>query len=324
MVSNQNIQADDYQITNDCATYNADCFGGGTYSAGADWLYWKTEETGLNYGISTDVVDDASRFTSSLERPNFKYESGYRVFGNYASQDQLWNVCLSYTHVPSNASSSYSSNTFLSFANFNFNNFPLFSSFIGVSLNSLNSHWHSSVNYVDFDVSRSFSLCDKLELMPHVGLRVLWMKQNLHISGSSIPEIGPGLLTFDSHLRSKFAGVGLEGGIKGSWEFYNGFSLVGNVGGSVLYTHFRNKGELTAGTDGAEEFTADYKESNHRGIPTFDSFIGIQYASCFYGYMTNIHLGWEQHIIYQTNDYSFSSNGSTTLQGLTLGAAVAF
>ena len=67
-----------------------------------------------------------------------------------------------------------------------------------------------------------------------------------------------------------------------------------------------------------------FKDRNYKGILIFDAFIGAQYALCVCGYAVSVHAGWEEHIIYDTNDFSRSGSGKTTLQGLTLGAVIPF
>jgi hypothetical protein len=296
----------------------------GDFSIGADWLYWKTEQTGLNFANDITIENSGANVTSRTLKPKFKYDSGYRVFCDYVTQDGLWKFCASYSHIPSDAKRNFSSGLFTEFASIINTNIPFLGLLSGTSLNSLDAKWHSTVNYFDFDVSRTFNLCSNLNIMPHIGLRVLWMHQKLSLNATSIPEIGPGLITFNSHLKGKFTGVGLEGGLKGIWQIYDGLSLVGHVGGSVLYSDFHNSGSLHAGTDDVDQFTASYRDKNYKGIPTFDSFIGLQYVTCVYGYQTNIHAGWEQHVIYQTNEFALTDSGSTTLQGLTLGAGITF
>ena len=73
------------------------------------------------------------------------------------------------------------------------------------------------------------------------------------------------------------------------------------------------------------DLAISYKHNGHsKGIPMFDAFVGLQYANTWNNFGFNIHAGWEEHIIFDTSDFSLSSSGTTTLQGLTLGASVAF
>lgn len=316
------VHADEYQ-NNYCGEFLNCGEGCGKFAVGADWLYWETEQTGLNYGLDNTVIN-GNNFPAKVIKPSFEYDNGYRVYGDYTSACGLWNLGLSYTHVPTTAKNSYSSDNFLQFASLLPSNFPLFASTFGDSLNSLQSSWKNSLNYVDLDISRTFAVCNNFEIIPHIGFRVLWMKQRMRFQGAAFPEIGPSQGTFTSQLKSRFTGVGLEGGLKGAWQVCSGLSLVGHVGGSILYSHFRNSGYIFTGVDGSNDFEVSYKESNHRGVPTFDSFIGLMYVSDVCGYLADIHVGWEQHILFQTNDFNLDGNGSTTLQGLTLGGSVAF
>lgn len=292
----------------------------GTFSVGGDWLYWKTEETQLEYGAAvTGVTGDADPVISAkVLQPNFKYDSGFRLFADYVTCDKLWKLSAIYTHVPANAKNNFSDTSMmgLSFASIFNMNFPIFSAIANAPLDSLNSKWNSDVNYFDFDVSRAYTLCDSLQVTPHIGLRGLWSTQTLRLNGTSGDD-----LAFQSKLHQSLGSIGLEGGVKAAWQLYEGLSLVGDIGGSVLYSRSRNNGSLTATTtDGSLSIL--FKNNSNKGIPMFDAFVGLQYETCLCDYTLKAVVGWEQHIIYGLNNFSLSSSGNMTLQGLTLGLGI--
>lgn len=327
LLSMSALQADQfengYQLPVAENTYNSmyDCCE--NFTVGADYLYWKTEQTGLIVANETTVTNSGNTFTSKPIRPSFKYDSGYRIFADYTTSDSLWKYCLTFTHAPSTAKSSFSSDEFTEFATVFPVNIPLLTILSGTSLNGLDTKWKSCLNYLDFDVSRKFNVCQNLEIAPHMGVRVMWMHQRLNIDMTFVPDIGP-LVSFNSVLRSNFTAVGLEGGLKGTWKMCDDLSFIGHIGGSLLYSNFHTCGDLANVTVGATPYTNSYKNSSHRAVPTFDSFIGLQYTPCLWGYSANVHVGWEQHVLFQTNDFSLSDTGSTTLQGLTVGAGFNF
>lgn len=308
--------ADEY-----CHDYFKNCELG-TFSAGADYLYWKTEGTNLSYGTAINYIDNVPTFTTEYLRPNFQYDSGFRVFGDYQTKDDLWKLCLSFTHMPSSAKNYYfaGEEIFSQFANVNDRNFSLLLDVEDVDLNILGANYHSKVNYLDFDISSSYDFCNHLEMVPYLGLRALWMKQNMGIEGA----VQEDAFIFNSRYNSKLSGYGIKGGLKGVWRFYEGFSLVGHLGGSILYARIHTSGKLLTSNSGVVDFADSFSETSHRGIPMFDSFIGLNYDACVYGYETTFLLGWEQHIIYQAGDFSQSRHGNTTLQGLTVGGSVSF
>lgn len=297
--------------------YNQDCCYG-NFTVGGDWLYWKVSEAKLDYGAGLREV--GTNTTSKILRPAFKYDSGYRVFLNYETCDQCWNINAAYTHISTNARKNFNGTASLNFefaTLFNVNS-PLM---LALSLNplaSLNSHWDEEFNYIDLDVSRTFTCCDSLLVIPHIGIRGAWSDQSLRLRGANSS------FSFTTHLKSRFASIGLEGGVKLDWRLYDGLSLIGHVGGSILYTRFHNHGVFDLDVIGISTFDFASKDTFYRGIPMFDSFIGLNYNSCYCNYAFNVHIGWEHHVVYETNTYFATGFGNTTMQGLTLGAAVSF
>lgn len=311
-----------YQTTDCCPQ---ECGSSGSFSVGGDWLYWKTDQTQLIYGAEVNNLDVGFVRAKTLS-PKFKYHNGWRAFADYTTADKIWKFAVIYTHAPSSAKNNFDSNSMLG-ANFGtiFNmNFPIFSVIANNPFNNLNSSWSSNTNYLDILAARSFDVCQNILITPYIGFRGIWLDQKFRLSGSIDTEELD--LSFNSKLSGRCSGLGLMGGIKGGWEIFEGFSLIGNVGGSVLYTWNRNHGDLSIITDVVDEgLNISYRNNGHsRGIPMFDAFIGFKYANTWNNFGFNFHLGWEEHIIFDTSDFSLASAGNTTMQGLTLGASIGF
>lgn len=299
----------------------------GTFSIGADWLYWKSEEARLDYAsaVTTREGDGTLDINAKVLRPKFKYDNGYRIFADYTTPDRLWKISAIYSHIPSHARNDFNSGstmgmmsmTFISIFNVNF---PVLSAISEVELESINSKWKSSINYFDLDLSRCFQVCDYLEITPHIGARGLWMDQSFNLRGT-----GEGLL-FSSRLKGKLSSYGLEGGIIGTWKILERLYLIGNLGGSILYSNSHISGTLNGNIEGEfpQTIGISFRDKQHRGLPTFDAFIGLKYISCFSNHNFDIHVGWEHHIIFNTNQFSLAGSDNTTLQGLTVGGSIAF
>jgi hypothetical protein len=309
------------------------CCGLGTFSVGGDWLYWKTEETKLEYGAiikQTRTGTNTDRAAKALI-PKFEYDSGFRVFADYTTCDELWKFSAIYNYIPSKASNAFSSTNiqtdYATLLNVNFN-FPILNLIATTQYlyTSIGSDWDSTVNYFDFDTSRTFQVCSNLELIPHGGFRVLWSDQTLRLAGvaTDISTTSPLDLSFTGKLSNNISAFGLEGGLNLCWKIYRNFSLVGSVGGSVLYASVHTRGGLEILYENDTSLTPNYKEHDRYGIPMFDAFIGLVYQGCFCKFDWNVHVGWEEHIIFDTNSLSLNNSGNYTLQGLTLGAAVSF
>jgi len=305
----------------------------GSFTIGGDWLYWKTQETKLEYGASIEQTFDGLKEDrdSKILKPKFQYDSGLRIFADYSTCDTLWKFSAIYSYMPSDASDYFTatspSGNFASLLNVNFN-FPILNliSTTQYLYSSMNSKWNSTVNYFDFDASRKFQICSNLELLPHAGIRALWSNQTLHLNGtaSDVSITNPKDLSFTSKLSNNISAFGLEGGLNICWKICRNFSLIGNVGGSLLYANIHTSGQLDILYDDGTSLTPHYRDRDQYGIPMFDAFIGFEYKGCLCRVDYNIHLGWEEHTIFNTNTLSINGSGNYTLQGLTLGAALSF
>lgn len=303
--------------------------GCGTFSLGGDWLYWKTEEAKLEYGSSIEqtITGQKTERAATVLKPKFEYDSGFRVFADYTTCNDLWNFYTAYTYMPSQASNHFASTSigtnYVSLLNVNFN-LPLLNviSTTQYLYSSIDSKWNSNVNYWDFDVSRKFHLCNGFEINPYFGIRALWTHQTLRLSGAANDLLVQNDISFNSKLTSSLSSVGALGGLDISWKFCKNFSFIGHVGGAVLYANFDTKGQLNVFYNDGSSLDLHFKDPSHNGIPMFDAFFGLVYENCFCNTHWNIHVGWEEHIIFDTNALSINGSGNTTLQGLTLGAAL--
>lgn len=304
---------------------NFECCEYGTFSLGADWLYWRTEETQLNYGAEvTGDLTPALTITSTVLRPKFEYSSGFRVLTDWTTPNKCWTFNGAFTHMPAQARNNVSD---LGMSGFSFGqlfqvSFPILTAISSAMYTDLSSNWTSDINYFDLNAQRTYRVWKTLDISPYIGVRGLWICQKLKLAGTGVaPDLSA--VVFTSTLRGRIAVGGVEGGFKSSWEVLPGLSLLANVGGSLAYGYFDNTGTLNVVNDSLPA-NISYQDKPYKSLPMFDAFIGARYLVCVQGWGFDIHAGWEQHLIYETNDYSLNGSGAITMQGLTLGAGVHF
>lgn len=279
----------------------------GSFSIGADWLYWKVEQQRMAIGRQVEAVSN-NQVKLKVLKPNFEYNNGFKVFAGYTTQDQLWNTSLTIAHIPSNASVKAITNPstkeffFFQGENFDFSN----------SGSDIDMRWNASINYLDLDVERRLVFCDDLEIVPHIGIRGQWISQKVKFKSITSKIDG-------ARFNNTLHGIGLEGGCWGSWNLPLGVSLVGHFGGSLVYSTVRDT--YKSPSQGLEN-----SAPGHVSNAWIDSFVGIAYSSSFDCFSVNFHAGWEHHLIMNTNHFSPLSggDGDMTMQGLTLGASVDF
>lgn len=297
----------------------------GNFGFGGDWLYWKVAEQQLQVGAVVNFANDGDNdlsINSKVLKPKFEYKNGFRVFGNYQFPCGDWKLEACYTHMPSQAGFNHVGDP----ANITFNfislfntNFPLLNAIANNSFSSVRSRWNVDVDTFDFDLSKRFTFCGCFEIKPHLGIRGQWIKQTFMINGIDT-------IAFTSKVKGKLKGIGIEGGFWGGWNIGCGLAVVGHLGGSVAYASSNNSGTLvgTSNTLPPSMITISYSDKTHLSLPTVDSFIGLAYTTALFNTSINLHVGWEHHLIFNTNQFSISGGGDMTLQGLTAGGSISF
>lgn len=310
-------------------------FCDGTLYLGGDWLYMKVQQEGLRAG---SLVDDfpgplKKAFPHSVE-PHFKYNSGFRVNVGYEFPCDHWDLNLIYTYIPIRSDSNLAvvSNDqtpeHLQFIVPNTSNFPSFAAFGGPSgltaMTSLFTKWKGNLSYLDLDLARTLKLCNCFSIMPHIGFRSVWMNQDFLMEGSLQNPTSQG-----DFVRLKFSeklnAYGIEGGLWTGWEMGCGFSLIGHVGGSVLYSRYKVR-SITEGifeTGPGVVFIIDGHDVVNTATPTVDYAVGLEYSVSLWEVLFAARVKWEQQVFFNLNQMSVIP-GNFSAQGLTLGVELGF
>lgn len=347
----------------DCS-YNPCCppsccewsFSDGKFHVGADYLYWKTEADHLDFGSrftpgtttvrvpSTTPGSSSSSSASSLSggtaadvdatfvhriRPKFKYDSGFRVWAGYELPCDLWEIGVAYTYMPSHASTGIFSVT-PPVSGAVPTTTPTNEIIVGYerNLETTAAKWNSTFQYLDVDIARTLKFGECFRLRPHIGFRAAWGDQKYRQVSLFATSTVPGANVADfRHGKETFQGYGVEGGLWADYNIGYGISIVGHVGGSILYTKIKLK-ESTFETVGGvpppgigETFVAN--DSHHTAIPSTDIFVGLCYCDNFCDFDFNVHAGWEQHVWFDLQRLT-ANHGNLSTQGLTVGLDVGF
>jgi hypothetical protein len=318
--------AQPYSYEGDCCWYNR-------LEAGADWIYWRASQEEMDIA-ARNIVSGVSINSTPLI-PDFSYKSGYKVYLTYDLGCD-WTFYAGLTHLPSNASVSGFIDPAVAVAGggeiaLDSVSFPILLAITDTDtaqlINSVDASWDESLYYLDLDIGRSFFSCRWLELGSYFGLRGMWMKQTLDLDAVTPNFQGEAgsVAFFFLDEQEKIRGVGLQGGMNGYWRIGCGFSLIGQFGGSLLYSRMHVNGALNlVNTVGVTPTNINFKETLHKSIATVDTSILLQYATCFCGHGVELHIGWENHLFFHTNFFGLSESGNLTVEGLTLGGSLRF
>ena len=283
-----------------------------------DWLYWKATQE-KNCAILSDT-SDATNTVSSTIHPNYKFDSGFRVYLGYELPCNCWELGVSYLYMPSKASTSAVAGTSQLLATYSDGILIPQSRILTGS--EYNYNWTLNFSQLDVDLARNINFGECFSLRPHMGFRSIWFNQKLNASGV---ERG-GIIAVET-FKEKSTGYGIEGGIGADWKLGCGFSIVGHFGGSVVYSKYHINEHLIITSNPTDLVLPNEIGSDAfwTGTPTMEYFLGLKYADCLCDVCYDIHIGWEQHIIFQANRIKFyGGDGNLSMQGLTLGLNVTF
>lgn len=307
----------------------------GKVKVGAEWLYWQTQQDNMSYvGLADLSLVNEDIFSGEIVEPKYNYTSGYRINIGYELPCNCWEANVIYTYMPT-SSKKRNLETDENFSIFALSKNALVSNLVNQqSIDTFGQEWDLAINNVDVDIARTITFNECISIRPHAGFRALWYtdKQKVFATGAfEDNNLGIDPVAFTNSYaegKNKFTGYGIEAGLWGSWQIGCGFSIIGHFGGSILYSKFKVEQILTEFdvVEGVEEPNqiAAYQSHDHitTATPTVDYFIGLQFADQLCDLSFAVRLGWEQHVIFDTN--RIFGNGNLSAQGLTLGMEVGF
>lgn len=316
ILSFRSLSLGNYSNLTDCDSYFFYDAEYGSFGFGMDWLYWKAKQdhTQIEAILDTHTLMD-KEIKSSVLKPQFNYSNGVRVYTDYTTADHCWRwqACYSsFSTSKTEVDERHCTNIVFNFDSiFNIQD----QNIKNIVFENIKSKYNLDFDYLDLDFSKPFVIYKKFNIEPHLGLRGQWITKKIKIS--EIDE-----LFLISKLREKLYGFGLEGGVLGTWNIGCGFSIVGHLGGSLVYTYSGNKGSLNVIKGPSSYFS--YSDSSSVILPSIETFLGINCFQRLFHKNFNMRIGWENHVIFNVNSCFSSRQENLSLQGLTFGGSVGF
>ena len=355
----------------------------GNLGAYAEFVYFRpSEDDTFAYSVSsyetitTPVTGIGDEISSHFHRrkfdPNFK--PGYRVGVLLNLPCDQWGIDANYTYFYSKTTKNSGIASFTDafdpsavtaidpFVNngaiinlpYTLSLFTEDDSF-GTLTTSVGSTWKLRYNQVDVDLTRKFYVGPAVAFRPYFGFRGLFIQQNLCSSG--IRNFAATTITDDSYLstirqrlKCNSDGYGVHGGNEVSFSLFDGFSLFGNVGIHLLWTHFTTEFHRTQITVADDELTVLATFNTPYNKESFDVMRfgadlegGIEWWTSFNCGRNDlfVRFAWEHHIYMSQNAFRtyiegetdfaassvgglLSSTGDLALYGFTVGAGFTF
>ena len=287
-----------------------------------EFLYWNASEQTDSIWANDIGFPSTNHVTYSTPNTKFNWSSGFRGGISYAFP-HFWDVKLYWTHAPTQRKINYDagSNHLLT---------PeFFSGFLsGDIFSSASVDWQIAMNTIDLAISHKLNLTKSLSISPSIGLREATINQTINTGWNATLFTIP-LYSSTEVVKNNFSGVGPSFGLDGEWNFYKGFSFVGNFSTALIWGHWNvsdTYSRPTALSGLVKSTTITTKMTDAKlGTPMFQYFLGLQW-SYQSTYQVKFLLGYEmQYWANQLRAPTFQLlplHGDLTLQGGTCGISI--
>ncbi|NGX27180.1 MAG: hypothetical protein K940chlam6_01113 [Chlamydiae bacterium] len=278
-------------------------------------FYWNAHQDGMEYAIETHSIgtttqeDRADLIDANYKNPHFDWDFGFKLGLGYNTTCDGWDFGVLWTWYRGSASSHNESepsdNTTL---------LPIWSDFEEIDpgdvlfATDIKTHWKLQLNLIDIDLGRMYWNSHRLNLRPHVGLRIAFIDQNFEIehSGGSFNNTGNGDVNDEVNIDNDFKGAGIRVGLDSLWNVGCGWSIYGDFALSVISGRFSiDHDEMTreVGSPFSKNKVMEIKDSFRNEVLIADLGIGIHYQTllCDCDYALAVSLGWEQHLFLNQN-----------------------
>ncbi len=283
-------------------------------------LLWKTSADRFAYGNRAEPLGSASYLNQSLNEPHAQWNAGVRLTGGYRRED--WSFFGTWTYVQNKAGGHKSTSGTKGF-------FPVLSMAPGLNqqnyITAASEEWRLNFHCIDLGAIYSWRPDFALQLKPHAALRLAFLDQR------AITNYAGGLFSGGMDrlvLKNDFWGVGPAAGLTTAIHFTAGFSLVGDVAGSLLGGRLFTKESESY----LNQTLVSNREFDVRFGWSLDAKLGLNWETKpFYQILTmSLQLGWEWHTFYgqtrlpQNGFGFFDSPQNVGMQGAYFSAALGF
>lgn len=308
----------------------------------ASYLYWYSGEGGLDLATSVAYLSDTntvipSSKTGSIIFQDFDYASGFKVgLGGRCCSDG-WIVRADYTRFHHESTSSASAPSAgngaraLYFTDWFIQVSPQGQ---GIASSKLSSKWDLKLDWLDLVVERPYYLARRGTITPFFGLRSSWIKQALDVKAKDALNVSPGS-TLSSNNHSSSWGIGPRAGLEGRFLLGWGFRAQGELGGSLLYTHYSTVSHTEESFTGGSDISYAMHSVNCVR-PMIEAGLGLGWGMYLWDQRFHIDFSatydfnyfWSQNMIRVLNDLEIIGTNAAAndlyLHGLTLTGAFHF
>jgi len=296
-----------------------------------DILYWHAKIGGTEYAYSYNpqIIYDQQDVPFLLpardgrtKDHDFDWEWGLKAGLGYNISYDGWDVYAQYTWYESNSSSQSAKEPPAGLS-------PL-RSFDEMIASKAKSSFDVDYNNVDLEIGRSFYISSFLSFRPFISLKSAWidLKQDSVYTASPLnddvfrffDDPRTNGLDFKVKESCQYWGLGPRVGVNSHWHLGYGYSIFGDVAGSVLYSYFKTlhreswPPHTVALIDPENGQLFKLRSNFHRFVPYVQIFGGLEWD----GYVNHKHqhirlkLGYEVQYYWRVNQNFYAEDTTRT------------
>lgn len=280
---------------------------------GTEYAYTNTLDN-IIFTVSTGPNRTATTFT--VQRPNpphgdvkandFGWDSGLKAGIGYKTPHDNWDIYARYTwlNAEDTASTRKDVPSIL---------IPL-KSLAALVSGRAKSSANIDYNNIEIELARAFFISSHFSIRPHIDVKTTWLDldQNITYTFSDYRNTPFSGLDFKVKHDCKIWGLGPRAGIDGKVFVGNGFSLHGEIAGSILYGYFKTRHKENWPLVQRSETTTvggkyySIKDKFHQFIPFVQMFMGLGWDTFFHNDRQHLSFkgGYEVQYYWRVNQMS--------------------
>lgn len=277
-----------------------------------DALVWTaSEQNASNWALVISPAGTTRSVTPATM--TFNYKPGIKA-GIQLAPDNFWDTTLSWTYFSTSTTNTYPLGPSTIFSTmFSGNPFSTLGIYYSAYID-----WQLVMNMGDLQVSHAFKPTPTLTFTPQIGIKGGTINQTLHSTWDAVIYVS------HEYVSHNFTGIGPSFGLASKWNFYDDFSLEGDISTALMYGKwnvtdiFRRPVVLFV-----PAFTYATSMTNARlGTYMMDYYLGLEYSHKGKSQVT-FKLGYEMQ--YWANQLRLTAfqqlptHGDLTIQGATCG-----
>ena len=281
-----------------------------------DGLAFQAKQDGMEFaiensnfaadGLAQEGITNGTVFGFSNNHHDWEYNPGIRVgIGFYLDHD-AWNVDFAWTwvNITNYRSQHVPDGDAILIPEFLVPQTATGLGILNASNTSASAAWKASYNVLDAKLAKPYYVSRYFIVSPHFGVRAAWIDQHFSVDyggafgGSGVAAKNRAIHHSDNDMWS----FGARTGLNTDWVIGKGWSLFGNLAGSLLFAKFQIDQDLDYGSGKGDGFHFD--DDFYQNIANVELALGLSWGQHFdkNKYRVGLRAAYEFHEWFDINN----------------------